>query len=804
MGRWTLTYEGFEPDNEGLREALCTLGNGYFCTRGAADEVSADAVHYPGTYLAGGYNRMKSEISGHVLENEDLVNMPNWLPLSFRIADGSWFDLRKVDVLDYRQELDMRQGVLHRHIRFEDAEGRRTQLAFRRFVHMRRPHLAAQEMQLTAENWSGRLELRSALDGTVTNDGVARYRMLDGRHLDPLGTEQPSEDTICLRVRTHQSHLKVAMAARTRLHQNGQALDGERRTMAGKGYIAQLIDIAVEENRPLTVEKVVGVFTSKDPAITEPGQKACQFAREAEGFEDLLHGHALTWKHLWQIFDITFEDKDAQQETALSEVLHLHIFHLLQTSSVNTMNLDLDVGVPARGWHGEAYRGHIFWDELFIFPLLNWRLPEITRRVLLYRYRRLDAARAAARQHGYQGAMYPWQSGSDGREESQEFHLNPRSGRWIPDNSQLQRHVNAAIAYNVYQYYQVTRDTEFLSFYGAEMILEIARFWGSITTFRREQGRYEILGVMGPDEFHESYPDADAPGLNNNAYTNVMAVWVLARALEILDILPEDLVAHLTERLDLQEAELARWEDITRRMKIPFHDDGIISQFEGYERLKELDWDAYREKYDDIHRLDRILETEGDSANRYRLSKQADVLMLFYLFSAEELGELFHNLGYAFDYHTIPRNIDYYIQRTSDGSTLSRVVHAWVLARQDRQRSWKLFNEALYSDVLDIQGGTTPEGIHLGAMAGTVDQVQRCYTGIVTRDDVLWLNPCLPEDLQRLKLRVRYRGFGLLIDIGCEQVAVSVLRAAGCPIRVGYNGKEVELAGPDRVSFPIR
>jgi trehalose/maltose hydrolase-like predicted phosphorylase len=213
-------------------------------------------------------------------------------------------------------------------------------------------------------------------------------------------------------------------------------------------------------------------------------------------------------------------------------VLHLHIFHLLQTTSPHTM--DLDVGVPSRGWHGEAYRGHIFWDELFIFPLLNLRFPDITRALLKYRQRRLGAARRAARAEGRVGAMYPWQSGSDGREETQVVHLNPKSGRWLPDHSHLQRHVNAAIVYNLWQFYQVSGDLEFLCFHGAEIILEIARFWASLATFNPELGRYEIRGVMGPDEYHDAYPDADQPGLNNNAYTNLMAVWVLWRALDLI------------------------------------------------------------------------------------------------------------------------------------------------------------------------------------------------------------------------------------------------------------------------------
>jgi alpha,alpha-trehalase len=168
-----------------------------------------------------------------------------------------------------------------------------------------------------------------------------------------------------------------------------------------------------------------------------------------------LQGHALAWEHLWRRFEINFEPHDPEKGDRTARIVHLYIFHLLQTSSLHTK--DLDVGVPSRGWHGEAYRGHIFWDELYIFPLLNYRVPEVTRALLIYRYRRLDAARRAAREAGYRGAMYPWQSGSSGREVTQRLHLNPKSGRWLPDNSHLQRHINAAIAYNLWQYYQVTR-----------------------------------------------------------------------------------------------------------------------------------------------------------------------------------------------------------------------------------------------------------------------------------------------------------------------------------------------------------
>jgi alpha,alpha-trehalase len=792
MTVWSLIYNGFDPNQEKLREALCTLGNGYFATRGAGSESHADDIHYPGTYLAGGYNRLKTEMKGKVIENEDLVNLPNWLCLSFRLPGGEWFDLTRVEILEYRQELDLKKGVLIRSLRFADRDGKRTALRERRIVHMAEPHLAAVELVFTPENWTGEVEFQSALEGRVINDGVPRYRGLNSKHLEPVETRAVDDETMYLKVRTNQSELGIAQAARTRICKNEEDLtEVERKTIEEPGYIAQRFVVEVQKGADMGVEKVVALFTSRDHAAAECGLEARKLVKRAESFDGLLQSHALAWKHLWRRFDIEYQEKDPPKDDRTGMILHLYTFHLLQSVSINTMGLD--VGVPSRGWHGEAYRGHIFWDELFIFPFLDLRVPEITRSLLMYRYRRIDEARFAAREAGFRGAMYPWQSGSNGREETQKIHLNPKSDRWIPDHSRHQRHVNAAIVHNICQYYQATEDMEFLSFYGAEMIFEIARFWSSISTYNPDLDSYEILGVMGPDEYHEAYPDSDKPGLDNNAYTNVMAAWVLTEALKVLEILPEDRKHEICETLAFEEEEMERWRDISRKMRVVFHDDGIISQFEGYDKLKEFDWEGYKEKYEDIQRLDRILEAEEDSPNRYKASKQADVLMLFFLFSAEELRELFDRLGYPFEYETIPKNIDYYIKRTSHGSTLSRVVHSWVLARSDRARSWKLFTQALESDISDIQGGTTPEGIHLGAMAGCINMIQMGYTGLEARGDVLWFDPCLPEELGRLRMQIHYRGHNLSVEIFPDKLSVTACRAREKPIKIGYKEKIREL-----------
>jgi trehalose/maltose hydrolase-like predicted phosphorylase len=797
---WILAYDGYDPSAEALREALCTLGNGYFATRGAAPEAAADGVHYPGTYVAGCYNRLVSQVADREVENEDMVNLPNWLPLTVRPEGGEWLDPGGQELLDHRQELDLRRGVLTRMLRVRDRDGRVTEVTQRRFVSMADPHLAGLETTVVPENWSGSLEVRSALDGRVTNAGVARYRGLDGRHLVPADGGQVADDVVWLLVETRTSRLRIAQAARTRVLRDGQPVAAAREILREPGWVAQRLTVEVREGEPVTVEKVVALFTSRDRAISEPGDAARgRLARLPDGFDRLLERHVLAWDQLWRRCRIDLGG-DGDQEVA--RTLNLHAFHLLQT--VSEHSIDLDVGVPARGLHGEAYRGHIFWDELFVFPFLNLRFPELTRALLRYRSRRLPEAREAARAAGYQGAMYPWQSGSDGREETQRLHLNPNSGRWLPDRSRRQRHVNIAIAYNVWQYYQVTCDLAFMEAHGAEILLEIARFWASIASWNPARGRYEICGVMGPDEYHDGYPDREEGGLDNNAYTNVMAAWVLCRALDTLSLLSDHRRVELAERIGLAGDEPGRWEEVSCKLYVPFHDGDIISQFEGYDDLEELDWEGLARRHGDIRRLDRILEAEGDSPNRYKASKQADVLMLFYLLSAEELRGLLDRLGYRLEPAAMRRNVDYYLQRTSHGSTLSGVVNAWVLARSDRPRSWRFFTEALASDLHDVQGGTTAEGIHLGAMAGTVDLAQRCYTGLETREDVLWLSPSLPEELDGLEFDVRYRGhWGINLHLTSERLRVRVAASDAAPVRVAVKGEVVEIPPGGTREFPL-
>ncbi|MCW5698237.1 MAG: glycoside hydrolase family 65 protein [Rhodospirillales bacterium] len=802
MSTWTLAYDAFVPEEEGLREALTSTGNGYFCTRGTCewadsiiDRLDDPGCYYPGTYMHGGFNRTTTMMGGRPVVNEDFVNLPNWLPMTLRIEGGEPFSLGTAEVLSYHHEFDIRHCTVNRTVRFKDGAGRETTLFSRRFVSMAKKHLAALEWTITAENWSGKVEVISALEGRVHNWGVARYRELESRQLEPVSTGVVGDDGMSLLVRTNQSSIYIAEAARTRVFKGGEAMAVARGTQQQDGNITQTLAFDIAEGEPVVVEKLLAFYTSRDSAISKPLVNAETTVARLEGFEAMYAEHWTAWDHLWGACDIELPKQDRVQM-----IIRFHINHILQCCSPNTV--DLDAGVPARGLNGESYRGHIFWDELYIYPFITSRIPEITRSLLMYRYRRIDEARALAKAAGYRGAMYPWQSGSDGSEETQVVHLNPKSGSWDPDFSHNQRHVNAAIFYNIWQYFETTGDTEFLAGYGAEMLLEIARFWASIAHFNAERDRYEIHGVMGPDEFHESVYGSDKHGVPNNAYTNMMVAWIMEVAQKVLDALPPSRRTSLRETLGIDDAEVRSWSDMCHKMFVPFHGDGLLTQFEGYENLEELDWDAYRAKYDNIHRMDRILKAEGTTPDKYKVAKQADTLMLWYLFPEEQLRRLFTGLGYEYKDDTARKNTDYYYERCSHGSTLSLIVHAAIERELEPSASWDMFLSALESDVNDIQGGTTKEGIHMGVMAGTLDLVQRGYMGAEVRDGALYFDPKLTDHLDGVSYAIRFLGAPLRVSLQSGQLTVKV-EGEGHAVSVGVGDSVREIGPGESTTFAL-
>ena len=794
---WKLLYHGFSPEQERLRETLTTVGNGYLGTRGCFAFKKAEGdTHYPGTYIAGVYNKLPTVVHGKTIYNNDFVNCPNWLSLEIKIGDADFIDPLQAKILDYTHQLDMRRAVVSRQITFQDEQGRITKIETQRFAGMHNPHQLGLQCKITAQNYSQPITIKSTLDGSVINSGVARYRNLSCKHLQFIEAGE-NGDGIYLHTQTNVSRMKIFFTAKHELYENDEPSGIKPLVTQDDETISATFSFPVREGATYVLDKLVSVYTSNDQD-TENGDANSTAA--VKSFADLCDLHIRTWEKLWEQADLVIDGDPFSQL-----VVRLHIYHLLSTASLH--NSRIDAGMPARGLSGEPYRGHIFWDELYIFPLYNLRFPEITKALLTYRYRRLDDAREYARENEYTGAMYPWQTADDGKEETQIIHYNPVSEKWDPDLSRRQRHVSIAVAYNVWQYYQADDDRKFLQDYGAEMILEIARFWASIARYDETDGRYHIAGVMGPDEFHEKYADSQEGGITDNAYTNIMVCWVLDKACRMLESFPE-LLAKTMRKIDFRREEVDRWRNIMRKLHVELTEEGIISQFKGYMDLEELDWDGYRKEYGDIHRLDRILKAEGIGPDHFKVAKQADTLMIYYLLTPWEVQEILQRLGYTIKdpLQLMQKNYQYYSKRTSHGSTLSHVVHAAIqkYSAQDDSTAWEWFQNALKSDIYDTQGGTTAEAIHCGVMAGTIDIVLKNFAGLQICRDYIEIDPDLPQHWNKIAFRVIHRHNRIELLITQNTVRVTYLEGNDEKITIRIDEGDYKVARQGTLDIPYR
>jgi trehalose/maltose hydrolase-like predicted phosphorylase len=796
---WYLQYRGFEPSEEGLREALCTLSNGYFGTRGAANEASDSRVCYPGTYIAGVYNKLGTKIAGKMIYNEDLVNCPNWLPVDFRLKGGDWVSLEGTEILSHNQCLDLYRGILSRETLYSDNRGIKVKVSTERFAHMRYPHIGALSYTIEPQDYEGPLYIRSILDGNVRNNGVARYSNLRSQHLKSERTGSTSDGDIYLSVRTSQSDIRIAQASGITVLRDGKKITPEE-VKTGKKVrtVFHKIKINAKKGCSYRLDKVVAMYTSRDEGVSDPLREARKAVAKAPRYNVLRRRHISEWKKIWEEKGFRIRGRGPVQK-----ILNFHAFHLLQTATEH--NRHIDAALPARGLHGESYRGHIFWDEMFVMPLYDYQNPVVSRALLLYRYERIDQARKYAAENGYRGAMFPWQSGATGEEETQVLHLNPMSGKWGPDYSRNQRHISFAIAYNIWKFWQRTGDRKFMKDVGYEMFLSIASFCSSLCEYSDETGRYHTHGLMGPDEFHEKMPLAEEAGYTDNAYSNIFIVWILERADLLARQLPASRKRTLMQRCGIGEEAPERWADITRKMNLIINDDDIIAQFDGYFDLKELNWEHYKKKYGNIHRMDRILKAEGRSPNSFKVAKQADVLMMFYVFAPDEIAAIFDRLGYRFRRSLIRKNYDYYIERTSHGSTLSKVVHCYLAHIMGRKKeSWKWYLDVLDSDIHDVQGGTTPEGIHTGVMGGSIDILMRGFAGIESRRGSLRIAPDLPAAVKEIAFRFSYRGAELEISVGKGHFTLEMLKSPGEELSVYVYDRKYKLEPGKVRKFSIK
>jgi len=778
---WLLKYHSFMPKRETLRETLCTVGNGYIGTRGCFETQREFPNHYPGCYLAGIYNEQVTYIKGKKARNNSLVNCPNWLLIQIKIGKSDFIDPFKMEILDYKKILDTKKATLYHKLIFKDRQGHITQIESVRLASMNNPHICAIRFKVKPLNYSENITLRSSIDGSVENHNVARYRGLKSRHLKVI-SKGKTKKGFFIHVKTNRSNYEIVMAAKNNFKNDRSEIKQKKKIVKGSSLIGEEITFKIKENHSYSLEKIVTIYTSLD--AKKPKEKAISLLNQLSDFESILKKHENAWKKLWILADMYIEGDRYTQR-----ILRMHAYHLLSTFSPHVENLD--VGIPARGLHGEGYHGHIFWDELFTLPFFIHRFPDTAKAALMYRCRRLNAAKEYAKAHGYGGAMYPWQSADTGREETQTLHYNPQDNSWGPDYSRNQRHISITVFYNFYKYLYHTTDKEFLFNHGIGVMVEIARFWASIAQQNKKTGKYHIKGVMGPDEFHEKYPKTKK-SLNDNAYTNVMVSWLMEKVLEVIKELPN----HTKKRLNIKEQELQRWNDISENLNIVIK-NGIIMQFDGFDKLKDLDWEYYIKKYKNIRRLDRILKKENKNPDNYKVLKQADALMIFYVLDFKEAMNIIKRLGIKIKdtQKFLKENYNYYSSITTHGSSLSEFVHDAISTNLKKTDNlWEYFTKALSVDLLDTQEGTTSEGIHCGLMAGTINTVRKYLAGIRTYSDRITIKPYFPSHWKKFKFRIVHQGLTYHFDYTPAGVLVTLESKKGRAL-VCHNGKKYYLTG---------
>ncbi len=785
VGLWNLNYTNYDINTEKTRETLLTVGNGYFGTRGAMEELEACNSNYPGTYMCGVYNKLTSEINDKTIEHEDFVNCPDWTIFKFKFdKDDDWINLNNCKILKINRNLNLKNGELAREIICEYNCDKQFKINSYRIASMDDYHIASIKYIFTPLNFSGNIFISTGINGNVTNSGVKAFKDLNNKHLTNYYTNI-NNNIIVLEATTSNS--KITINETVKIICNNKFLNKSNNLKENEAYIDYEFD--VKENESIEIEKILSIYNTLPDKNNKSSDIVNESSNKNDESSDIVNEspnnnddsldilHKLTdidirkksenklsyynsynqilelsskaWEDIWDEIDVVFEDNEDCQN-----IIRLNLYHTIVSFSPHNKNFD--ASVTARGLHGEGYRGHVYWDEIYIMPFYCMHFPEAAKAMLMYRYKRLPQAKKAAEELGYQGAMFPWQSGLTGEEVCQKYNYNPISKKWSPDYNNLQKHVSLAIAHNIYTYFHYTLDNEFMIKYGLEMFWEICRFWVSKVKFNIENNRYSIKGVIGPDDFHERDKKTGELGVKDNAYTNVMTAWILHLGANFYENY-EYKINEVINKTNVTLEEVKLWRKIANNMNVIIKDD-IISQFDGFFDLQEFDFEEHTKKYGNTKHLDSILEAEGLDPDDYKICKQPDTLMLFYNLTDFEVSAILRSMGYKFHISHLKKNLNYYFKRSSHGASLSKIVHAHVASIVNEfELSEKLYFDALNININDTQG-TISEGIHTGVMCGTILTALFTFAGInLHRNQPEFFQPKKPKKIGKISGKFRFR-----------------------------------------------
>ncbi len=727
MNLWQISEDTFNSSTLQAQETVYTNGNGYFCTRGAFEEGYPGAS--PATLLYGVFDTIP-------VGKEELANAPDWLPLKL-FVNGERFRLDLGTVLEYRRTLDVQKGILSRHVRWESSSGIRLTISTERFASLADEHfgcirysVTADEQPETASNdRAGEIDV--VLWATL-NTAVGNYDLM---HWEPVDQGQEGK-VLWLHTQTRHSSVQLVQS----MSFTTEAPGFNHKVFASDFAPGIRLHGKLASGATITAEKLVVMYTSRD--ANDPLRCAVEQHTKLlheSGYDALLSSNIQEWLDYWRISDILIEGDDKAQQAIRYNIYQLRI---------STSTHDDRYSIAAKGLTGFGYRGHIFHDtEIFMLPYFIYIHPTIARNLLLYRYHLLPGARAKAKQSGFEGAQYPWESTLDGNEATPETYIHPETGELIAVlHSKIELHITASIALATWQYWYVTGDDEFMQAYGAEMLLSMAQFWASRTEIHSEHGDYEINNVEGPDEWHEH--------VNNNAYTNYMAGWSIQTALDTLKWLHSTTPSkarELEHQLDLTTKRLDRWRNVVARLRIPQDKHTrVFEEFDGFFQLEALDQEKYKgrtKSYQGILGMEEV--------QQYQIVKQADVLMLLTV------------LNHKFDLQTKRANWEYYYPITDHdyGSSLTPALHTILACELGLvDIAYSLFMKGALVD-LENSRGNTPEGIHDACSGAVWQALVLGFAGLRLTDDGYTTSPHWPDGWTRLAFTFFHKGKRLTIDL---------------------------------------
>jgi len=750
---WLIKEEGWVKSLQAVRESQFALGNGFLGSRAVLEEIPYDSK--PGTYIAGVYDKIGSQVA-------ELVNFPN--PFNFKIMTaGEKIGVATMDVLEHKRILNLKHGLLSRHSVFQDTKKRRYDYQSLRFLSMYARNIGVMQVVFTPLDKGAKFSIETGIDTSVYNSGT----LTEGRkkHFRVKDLGQFNNEGYVI-VETFAKSYNV-------IFRSGFFYETEGKKKLAKDNVFEL---KLRKNQTVVFTKIFYIdVVSKEQDLDRQKELSEKKFRKALSCScnSLLKKHICAWEDLWKSAKVSiWGDPEVEKN------FRFNIYHMLICAPKNE-GLS---SIGARTLSGEGYRGHIFWDtEIFLLPFYLYTFPDVAKNMLLYRYKRLDAARAIAKQCGFKGAMFPWESAGSGYDETPDW-AKDLDGKIIKiDTGKMQHHITADIAYAFHYYYTVTHDEKFLKDYGYEVLFETARFWSSRVEYNKRKKKYEIKNVIGPDEFHRN--------VNNNAYTNIMAKWNLIIAYKMFQKVRKSdavLLRKIVDKINLSAKEPAVWRKIAAGINIKMDKNRIIEQFDGYfrkKRIKITKWDEHSMPVV----TKKITPREYDKT---QLVKQADVIMFLYLLSD------------VFNLKTKKQNYEYYVDRTIHKSSLSLPVYAIMAVETgDRSRAYGFFNTTLHADISNIHNNTN-EGIHAACIGSTWQVLINGFAGVRIDKEILSINPKLPEIWRKVIFNLHWQGEPFRFEVNNDRIKIQMLSAGRRgKIKIKVFGILHELTGGKIFSF---